>query len=361
VKKKAMMVGMLMVSLSGIAKNVIDVHGEQGVAANQIIQKYGADIGRAIDDAFKNYMTVLVNDKKSGQSASSSPHHSKQYFIDHIKKEGGYAFVDIQTTVYPDDKNIYSTIEVIKKNQPSRLRFVQHASQKEQSLGLKKKRSNKPDLIDQRLAFDKLEFQLIQSNQIDLKVGTCPVFHCVTNYTHPKLKPYLTLFNQGAVKERQFILATLNKDPDPNRRAAAAFLVGHFKDPKEIIAVLTPHINDPAESVRNNVMRVIGTTLMLAKLQADPVDPYLEILNSPYGTDRNKALNIILESAGSPKANQAIIDHGGDYLISLLRLKQPNNHEPAYYILKKVSGKNFGEHDIVAWQRWLNSARSKNA
>jgi hypothetical protein len=37
-------------------------------------------------------------------------------------------------------------------------------------------------------------------------------------------------------------------------------------------------------------------------------------------------------------------------LIKLLRLLQPNNHSIAQSILKKVSGKDFGERNYKAWE-----------
>jgi hypothetical protein len=41
--------------------------------------------------------------------------------------------------------------------------------------------------------------------------------------------------------------------------------------------------------------------------------------------------------------------------LKLLRLEQPNNHDPAYQILTKVSGEAFGDRDYAAWERWAAS------
>ena len=38
---------------------------------------------------------------------------------------------------------------------------------------------------------------------------------------------------------------------------------------------------------------------------------------------------------------------------ALLRLLQPNNHDHAYFILKTISGKEFGDRDYDAWAQWL--------
>jgi hypothetical protein len=41
----------------------------------------------------------------------------------------------------------------------------------------------------------------------------------------------------------------------------------------------------------------------------------------------------------------------------VLRLAQPNNHDPAYEILMQVSGETFGERDYAAWERWAAEPR----
>ncbi|WP_332248013.1 HEAT repeat domain-containing protein [Legionella tunisiensis] len=70
------------------------------------------------------------------------------------------------------------------------------------------------------------------------------------------------------------MIDTLNNDPDPSRRAAAAFLMGHFKDPNEIISLLMVHVNDRDSGVRNNVMRVIAATMFKANIAPIDVVPF---------------------------------------------------------------------------------------
>ena len=60
--------------------------------------------------------------------------------------------------------------------------------------------------------------------------------------------------------------------------------------------------------------------------------------------------------ADRPEHRAAILARGRE-LLELLRLEQPNNHDFAWSILKKVSGQSFGERDVAAWQRWLDAAR----
>ena len=71
--------------------------------------------------------------------------------------------------------------------------------------------------------------------------------------------------------------------------------------------------------------------------------------------ERNKALNLILVLADNP-INAKLIKHAASKkLIDNLKLQQPNNHDPAYDILKKISGKDYGERDYQAWEKYLRS------
>ena len=165
----------------------------------------------------------------------------------------------------------------------------------------------------------------------------------------------------GVVKERKLILDTLNHDPNAERRAAAVFLVGFFSDPNEIVQILSQHINDPSGLVRNDALRVIGSTAQTTKMTEIDVTPFLGLLNSPDETDRNKTLWVLMTASKSKKAKPILIQNAGENLINLLALKQPNNHEMAYSVLKQISGKDFGEHNVKAWEQWLSSAQKKTA
>ena len=217
-------------------------------------------------------------------------------------------------------RDIYTTVEVVSKNDKDRLRFIDKPIRP----SLQK---SKQDLISKMIDFQSTWGELFLTNQLDLKDIECPFYHCLPGSRHPKLKDKFDLFNARAIKEKNLILSTIKNDPNPERRKAAIFLMGHFDDPKEIISILNNHITDPDNGVRNAAMRVIGVTMQTAKIHEIDVLPFLSLLDSPYDTDRNKALLILSNAASVKTSKDLIIQHGKDRLISLLRLKQPNNHD----------------------------------
>lgn len=327
-----------------LATTIIDVYGDEYNHGQKIIKKYAKEISDV--EAVLGKELINISQGKEDKQLVAAFLAKKNALEESIKKEYDYLFAKINTIIYPDDKNTYTTIEVIKKNDPHRLKFISP-----------KTASNVPkknDLIDKMTEFEKLEVELMLANQLDLNVK-CPTYHCVSGYSHPKLKPYLAVFNQGVIKEKNLVLTTLNNDPNPERRASAAFLVGHFKNPKEIIATLLPHVNDEDDLVRNNVVRVLGLTIEKSKLTNVNPLPFIQLLDSPYTTDRNKALLVLFMLAKSEQARMPILQHGGLKLLSLLQLKQPNNHGMAYKILQKISHKQFADSDLTAWQSWIKA------
>lgn len=349
-KKIVLLVLCFVISFSINAGNIVDLYGENQDKSKTIIKEYAQQIGEVESSLQKEASKI-----KDGEEVSAllmSLVTTRQQLLEKIKEEFGFYFVDFQTVFYPGNKNVYTTIEVINKSQPERLRFVNNRT-------VKKIENKKDDLINKMLQFEIIEARLLMENKIDLKKNSCPVFHCVTGFNHPQLKPYLKIFNTGVIKEKKLIIDTLNKDADPERRAAAAFLIGHFSDPKEIISLLSTHVGDSSEAVRNSVMRVIGFTMEKAKIKQIDANPFLRLLDSPYTTDRNKALLVLSIIADSKSSKNLILQKGKNQLLALLELKQPNNHDLAYVILKKISGKDFGENNISAWEKWFSSAQTK--
>lgn len=344
-KKTVMALFLSMLFVQNVmAKNIIDIYGLESDSASSIVKKYAAQIGEiadALGAAVKN------NEEPSGATIKKYQLKSKQ-LADRIRNEFGFLYVDFDTVFYPGNINAYTTIEVIEKNRQDRLYYVVNQTPIDE-----KNKPIKRDLITEMIDYQNIGFKLMVNNQLNATHTACPVYHCTLGFHHKKLKPYLKLFNTGAGEERQLILNTLHHDANTERRVAAAYLVGHFKKPEEIVAILSPYANDNSDRIRNAAMRVVGETMRRANISKIDVVPFLNLLNSPYDTDRNKSLYIILEAANSTTSQSIIIQQGRENLLGLLKLKQPNNHKLSYRILKKISGKNSGEYDIESWKKWL--------
>lgn len=322
------------------AKTTIDLFGDEGRAAH-VLKKYSGPI-LALEASLHQFL--LSDELQDHPEKLKEAGERKRALIDKIKKDYGYAYVDLSTVNYSSD-SVFITIEVIRNDETYRLKFIDDHKPIEHS--------NKNDLIHQMERYNRLGIKLFLNDQLDPDKLNCPLYHCTWGFDHPTLKPFYSQFKQGVAAQKSLIIDTLNTDPDPGRRAAAVFLVGHFDNPQEIIDVLVPHVLDNDSEMRNNAVRVIGTTLMKYKAAHFNINPFLHLLASPYDTDRNKSLLVLLQVCDGNQ--QEIIKKGKESLLALLALKQPNNHEPAYQILKKISGKTYSDTDLKAWRAWADS------
>lgn len=269
----------------------------------------------------------------------------KKRLIAEIQHAGHFAFVDLQTVHYARHDPIYTTIEIIPRRSSARMHFLSESAPTIDT---------KPhDVIELMRHYTALSMHLLLTQQLDPQDKACPFYHCVVSFQHPQLKPYLALFRQGVLEKKQSILDTLAQDPNSERRAAAAFLIGFFSSPHDIITLLSAHVDDPDYRVRNSVLRVIGATLDKAHFTHMDPKPFIGLLDSPYVTDRNKALQILRVLANSRQAQKIICQQGGQQLLRLLQLTQPNNHNLAYLILKKISHEHFGDQQFDQWKSWM--------
>ena len=334
--------------------DTVDVYGLSPKDANKLLKQYSKVVGELETEVLKETQKQAP-DKDLNDSLKEAM-RKKYNLLNEITKKNGYLFVDFQTIFYPDD-TYSTTIEIVDKQHPERMKFVNAMPLRNSKENIPEKKSNyKPDLIDAMTKYHFTSMKMFMTHQVGPKVK-CPVYHCTFGFEHPKLKPYLTVFNNGVIKDKKLIIETLRHDKSSERRASAAFLVGHFKDPLEIVSILSPSVTDNDEGVRNNVMRVIGSTMDKAKLHNIDVTPFLSALDSPYVTDRNKALWVLTSAVENSASKKIVLQKGGDKLLALLELQQPNNHDFAYIILKKISGKDFGSNNVPAWKAWVDKAR----
>jgi hypothetical protein len=272
-----------------------------------------------------------------------------------IKKSFGFDYISIENVRYPNNSNLYITISTIESNQPEKLKYVN-------AKPINTKVTNKKsDVVNQMIEFESLTMPYMFSKKtFSKKELECPVFHCISTFENPKFKPYLKVFNDAAQNHLDELVYVLNNDKDPERRAAAIFIIGHLKDPNKIIEILLPQINSSYGLVRNNAMRAIASTIEKSHIYDINPLPFIKLLNSPFVADRNKSLLVLKQISKSDKHKYEIIKYGKDKLIANLRLKQPNNHNESYAILKEVSGKNYSDLDINGWEKWLtNASRNK--
>ena len=202
--------------------------------------------------------------------------------------------------------------------------------------------------------YEQTALDLVQRDELKPAVEDCPALHCTFGFEHPALEPYAGLFNARVPENKEELINILHTDRDEGHRAKAAFLLAHTQDAGQVLEHLLRAMDDPNSTVRNNAMRVLIYLTAEPRSVDVPLEPFVEALDFPATTDRNKSLAVLSNLASRSEYKAEIARQAGSRLVALLRLKQPNNHQFAYDILKQVSGEAYGERDYASWERWAS-------
>ena len=308
----------------------IDVYRSRSLTVESLTRDHGAQI-----DSLIHYVTA---------ADMAGALRWRDTLLAGIEREGNYALVSIgvTTSFAPDHNTADLAFDVVDRaDSAQRLHFAPAPMGHVDDPG---------GVLAAWQDYQDKAMQLIQNRELSPVTSSCPALHCILGFEHPKLAPYLAVFNRAA-RDPVPLVRVLRSDSVPDRRAAAVFVLAHMQDPARLVSILTPALDDPSSVVRNNVLRVFWQVALRDSVPALPMDAVLARLDDPESDVRNKAA-LVTAAAAQREEFRAAILRGGARLLSLLRLNQPNNHEPAWQALQAVSGRDFGDRDYDAWDRW---------
>jgi hypothetical protein len=268
-----------------------------------------------------------------------------------LKSRGPFAYLRLGVTYSPaPDNGLYVMVDVVERKDTARR--MPFRKQPTGDLG------DPEGLIAKWEEYQDKVFKLMFSGT-PLVVHDCPVLHCIAPFSLPELAPYLLAFNDGARAHEKELYEIVSHDKEPQHRAAALFLLAHTNNAKKLLPVLGSAIHDPDSGVRNNAMRIMMEMAAFDPNRDYPVKDLIAALEFPSADDRNKSGYVLVSLVKSPRYRAAIDKQAVPSLLKLLRLRQANNHDPAYEILKELSGKTFGGRDYTDWESWAaaHSAR----
>jgi hypothetical protein len=106
-------------------------------------------------------------------------------------------------------------------------------------------------------------------------------------------------------------------------------------------------------------MRVLITAIDAVNPPNFDIDSVIKALDFPNETDRNKAVCMITTLSNQSKHADYIVQHASVPLMALLKMKQPNLHENAYFALCQISKESYGARDYAAWEAWFERQLNK--
>jgi hypothetical protein len=152
-------------------------------------------------------------------------------------------------------------------------------------------------------------------------------------------------FVGDATRDLQQLRTVLRTSADSDHRALAAQILGYVANKQGVVSDLVYAMGDSSSDVRNNASRSLVVFARMASTPARPsvrvpYKPFIELLQSPVWTDRNKASLALMELSEHRDSRllaalrrQAIVP-----LIEMARWKSQGHATPALMILGRIAG-----------------------
>jgi hypothetical protein len=263
-----------------------------------------------------------------------------------LREARDFAFMDLAAIQYPEGDTTlwYFTVDVVDSTDVERLRFDEAPTGQVEGL----------DTL--LAAWRRFEADGFERQAFWAPDQPCPAFHCIFSFEDASLARYADVFGRGAEEHIDLLERMIREDADAEDRGHAAYIFAHHHDRDRVVRVLLGRLGDPSSFVRNNATRVLALMALGDHAEAIPVEPFLTLIDGPTTTDRNKALAVLDGLARDPRHHELIREQAGHRLLQLLELLQPNTHEFAWSILKRISGEEYGQRDYEEWSRWLAAA-----
>ena len=149
----------------------------------------------------------------------------------------------------------------------------------------------------------------------------------------------------------------LHESADAQHRAIAAQVIAYAFNKAAIIPDLIEALRDPDSNVRNNALRALAVMAAYNQKHAEsmlriPYQPFLDLMGSPYWTDRNKASLVLmsLTSGRDPLLLHQVRTRIFAELAEMAQWQVPGHALPAAVILGRLAG--LPEEEIMpAFQR----------
>jgi len=163
-------------------------------------------------------------------------------------------------------------------------------------------------------------------------------------------------FVNFAARDGKKLRDVLRNSSDAGQRALAAQVLGYSADKNAVVEDLVRAVRDPSPEVRNDAMRALFIIAKYARAHPElkiqvPTDPFIDLLDSPEWTDRNKASMALmaLTETRDPALLSRLRERALPPLIDVARWKSAGHGAPGYAILGRIGG--LSEDAIrEAWQ-----------
>lgn len=240
------------------------------------------------------------------------------------------------------DHAMYATYDVVDDADRGRLAFSPVPT----------KKLNDPDgLLAAWKSYYDLGSELTRRGQMPIDRPDCPGFYCLWGGATPELDALQQKFVAGAAKRERELRTVMAYEANPERRAAALFVLSYGPRGEKVIESSLAALKDPSAHVRGAGLQILADIINHRKDLRVPADAIVPLLDDPSGSVRGKTLGLLVPMVDD-EGQRAKILAAAPRLIDILRLKEPGSHDLAYTVLGQLSKKSFDRRDYASWEKW---------
>jgi len=243
------------------------------------------------------------------------------------------------------DHALYATFDVVDEKDRGRLAFSPEP---------KKSVSDPAGLLAAWKAYYDLGSALSRRGQMPIDRPDCPGFYCLWGGATPELAELQKKFVGGAATKERELRTALAHDADPEKRAAALFVLSYGTRGEKVIEVCRVALKDPSPSVRGAALQILADIINHRKDLRVDADPILPLLDDPISSARGKTLGLLVPLVDDESQRKKILE-AAPRLIEILKLTEPSSHDLAFTVLGQLSQKSFDRRDYASWQKWADS------
>lgn len=202
--------------------------------------------------------------------------------------------------------------------------------------------------------------QLKQGISVADRTG-CRYFYCPFGKSTPELEAFERKFVEGAIGHRKALLAVAEGAASPAQRKAALYVLSFSSEADLVVNSMQNALLDPSEEVRAAAMNVLADVALFHKRLFLDASRLIPALDYPSSDDRSKAMALLIALSDNPTYRPYVVSRAGPYLLRLLKLQHPSQHDLAYTLLSVLSQQNHDRRDYDAWEKWVVSVSSESA
>jgi hypothetical protein len=240
------------------------------------------------------------------------------------------------------DHAMYATFDIVDEADRGRLAFAPVQT---------KVVSDPGGLLAGWKSYYELGSALARRGQMPVDRPDCPGFYCLWGGVTPELDALQKKFIAGAASKERELRTVLAHDADPERRAAALFVLSYGPRGEKVVESALAALKDSSSVVRGAGLSVLADIVNHRKDLRVDVDLIIPLLDDPSGSVRGKTLGLLVPMVDEPSSRKKILA-AAPRLIQILKLTEPGSHDLAYTVLGQLSQKSFDRRDYASWEKW---------